>query len=242
MRLPKSWNEITVGQFQECYFVLGKNPTIEHWCRVIAVLSGLTEAEVESMLIKKLKQKIIQINFLQHPNLNERVKRYIYLNGTVYRSVYQPNELTVSQIKQLKTNQAIDIKTFCSPPEKVSYQDNIVEQAHKLLASIYVPLSWRGFKYDGSKHSKASEDFRSARMGDVYGTLFFYSRVYNALMQSIQDCGVKAKEDMTPHMEEVYAWAIQEGILEDDGDGKLRLTKSLEEIQSLKTTGTSSRT
>ena len=219
MKIPKSWNEITISQFQECYFILGKTPDIDSWVKVISVLSGRSCDEIESIPLKDLTKCIYSLNFLLKPNLEEKVKKYVLVNKKIYKAIYQATDLN--------TAQGHDLKTFLEP-NGLDFQDTVVENAHKLLATIYLPLKWRGFKYNGGKHAQIAEDFKHAKMGDVYGTLFFYSVVYKNLMQTMEACGNEALQVTQEHMKEVVEWAIQEKILEKDGAGKLQLTKSAE--------------
>ena len=211
MRLPRTWNDITISQFQECYFLLGDKPGTDEWIKVISVLTGKSFDYIESIPLRKLKGLILSLHFLRHPTLNEKVKKYIVLNGRIYKAVYFATELN--------TAQAIDLKTFLKP-DGLDQTGTIVENAHKLLASIYLPLSWIGFKYNGSKHEKIANDFKSTKMGDVYGTLFFYSVVYRNWMLTLEASGRNANLILEPHMKEVIEWATKNKILETDGIGK----------------------
>ena len=181
MSLPKSYNDITISQFQECYFILGQNPEIEQWITVLSLLSGVPEDFYYNLPTQKLKRKIYRLQFLLNPELNTKVKKYIYLNGRIYKAIYKASDLT--------TAQGIDIKEFQKPEEDQSIQDRIVENADKLLATIYLPITWKGFKYDSSKHERSANDFKKAKMGQVYGTLFFTlscSRTWWKLLRTLE--------------------------------------------------------
>lgn len=208
MRLPKSWNEITVEQFQECYFVLGKNPGLDSWILVLSILSGKSKDYFENIPIDKLKGHIKKLNFLLNPDLNTKVNKFVTIRGKVFKAVLFANEL--------KTNQVADIKGFMVK-EGQSLNDTVVENAHKLLASIYVPLTFKGFNYTPSKHSKVSNYFRKAKMGEVYGTLFFYSENYKNLMKATQDFGESQLKIVKDHEQELMEWSK---TLEADGVGR----------------------
>jgi hypothetical protein len=83
-----------------------------------------------------------------------------------------------------------------------------------------VPLTLKGFKYTPSKHKEVSDYFRKAKMGEVYGTLFFYSKVYKALMEATNIYGQKNLEIVKNHMKELEDWQTQKKTLEKDGVGK----------------------
>lgn len=209
MRLPKSFNEITISQFQECYFINKSDPTLEGWSRIISILSRESIETVQNLPIDRIKQlKKLLLFILDDQSLNEKVKQWVYINKKIYKPV--------TELNKLSTAQAIDIKTFIKPQEGMDYKDIVVENAHKLLASIYLPLKGFSFKYDGANHQKASEDFRHAKMGEVYGTLFFYSAVWENWMKSLEPYGKQAAQTIESHMEDVISWANTETT----GDGK----------------------
>ena len=211
MRIPKSFNDLTIEQFQECYFVLGSKPTLDSWIMVISILSGKSKDKVESLPIKELKKEINKLQFLLNPNLNEKVNKFIAVKGRPFKAVLNANEM--------QTNQVADLKGLMHK-EGQSVNDTIVENAHKLLACIYLPLTFSGFRYIPSKHKEVSQYFRKAKMGDVYGTLFFYSNLYKNLIESINTFGKKHMEIVNSHMKEIEDWQTRKENLESDGDGK----------------------
>lgn len=196
MRLPKSWNDITVEQFQECYFILGKNPKIDDWVLALSVLSGKGVKQIEDLSIKKLKDEINKLQFLLSPALNEKVNKILYTKGRCFKAVLD--------LSQMQTNQVADLKGFMTGEKPT--QDLIVENFHRLLACIYLPLTFKGFKYVPSQHVKTSEYMKKVKIGDVYGTLFFYSDVYKALTKTTQDFGEKQVGILKEHMEEIQKW------------------------------------
>jgi hypothetical protein len=211
LKLPKDWNDVTVEQFQECYFLLGKTPTIDTWVMVLSTLSGKPGSEIEALSITDLKKYIKKLDFLINPNLNEKVNKFVSIKGKIFKAVYQASDM--------QTNQVADLKGLMNS-EGQSINDTVVENAHKLLACIYVPLTLKGFRYLPSKHKEVSNSFRKAKMGEVYGTLFFYSKTYKALMEAINSYGEKNLEIVKEHMKEIEDWQTRRKILEKDGVGK----------------------
>ena len=210
MRLPKNWNQITVEQFQECYFLLGKDPTIDGWVKVLSILSGKSKDYVEGLKVKDLKGYINKLQFLLSPNLNEKVNKYLSIKGRIFKAVYLASDMQTNQVADLKALMVADGQ---------SVNDTVVENAHRLLACIYVPLTLKGFKYVPSKHKEVSDYFRKAKMGDVYGTLFFYSEVYRNLMEATNTFGEQQAEILKTHLKEVEEW-MQKQNLESVGAGK----------------------
>lgn len=211
LKLPKDWNDITVEQFQECYFLLGKNPTIDTWVMVLSTLSGKSGKEIESLSITELKKYIKKLDFLVNPSLNEKVNKFVTIKGKLFKAVYRASDM--------QTNQVADLKGLMAS-EGQSINDVVVENAHKLLACIYIPLTLKGFRYVPSKHKEVSNYFRKAKMGEVYGTLFFYSKTYKNLMEAINTYGEKNLEIVKEHMKELEEWQTQRKTSESVGAGK----------------------
>lgn len=196
MRLPKSWNQVSIEQFQECYFVLGKNPTIDSWVTVLSILSGKPIKYIEGLPIRDLKDYIKKLSFLLEPKMNEKVNKFVSIKGRVFKAVYDAS--------QMQTNQVADLKGFMTGEGSIN--DVVVENAHNLLACLYIPLTLKGFRYVPSKHKEVASYFRKVKMGDVYGTLFFYSKVYEELMKTTQDFGEKNLKIVKDHMKELEDW------------------------------------
>lgn len=211
MRFPSSYNDLTISQFQECYFILGKVPQIEQWITVLSILSGKPEDYFNEMPIKKLKGYIAKLQFLLNPKLNTKGKKYVYANGRIYKAILNANEIT--------TAQGIDLKTFQKPAEGQSIEESVIENAHKLLACIYVPLVGFKFRYDGKYHPRTVEDLKKVKVGDVFGTLFFYSNLFGPLTETFNHYGEKALNLVEEHMKEVAEW-MQKNPSEIIGAGK----------------------
>lgn len=219
--LPKDFNEITVGQFQECYFINKSDPSLEGWARIISILSGKPYEEVINYqvdVLKAIKKRLLFL--LDDEDLNTKVKKYIYVKGHVYKAVYEANKLSAAQ--------GIDLKEFMKGD--MDQKDIIVENAHKLLASIYLRLGWSGFKYRGDIHQEVSEDFKKCKVGDVWGTLFFYSSVFPKLTQCFQDSMKESLEIIQEHAQALELWASKKDSI-TTGDGRSPSMKSRAETQ-----------
>lgn len=211
MKIPKNFNQITIEQFQECYFLLGKTPTIDTWVMVLSSLSGKSSDYIEQLTTKDLKKYIKQLDFLLNPELNEKVNKYVSIKGRVFKAILFAD--------QMQTNQIADLKGLMVS-EGQSVNDTIVENAHKLLACIYVPLTLTGFRYVPSKHKDLSNYFKKAKMGDVYGTLFFYSILFKNLIETTLTFGEKNLLIVKEHMKEVEEWQTQKVNLGSVGVGR----------------------
>lgn len=218
MRLPKSFNDITIGQYQDVYFLLDPQKDedsvdfLTRWAQIIAILTKEDVQTISDLPTRQLKHLIKCIDFVLRPEvLQEKPKQYIAVNGRICKATLRADQLSMPQ--------GVDIKTFLTPIEDLDQAETTVVNAHKLLASIFVPISWKGFKYNSSKHAKLAEDFKHAKMGDVYGTLFFYSVLWENLIKSMEDFGKPHIQLIQNHMTEIQEW-LQENSSTNDGTGK----------------------
>jgi len=211
MSLPKSWNEVTIKQFQELYFLLGKKPTIDTWILVLSSLTKKHQSYYYSLPIKELTKQINSLRYLTNPEVNTKINKYLTNKGKVYKAVLFASDM--------KMNQVADLKGLMHK-EGQTVNDTIVENLHKLLACIYVPLTWKGFTYTPSKHKEVSEQMLNLKVGDVYGAVFFYSKTYKALMKAIEDYGQENLKVITNHLKEIEESQTQTKTLHKDGVGR----------------------
>jgi hypothetical protein len=217
MRLPKSFNEVTVKQYQDVYFLIREKyiddfQYCENWARVISILSNEDYDTILELPKIEFKNLIKRIDFILRPEvLQERAKKYIAVNRRFYKAVLNAD--------QLSTSQSLNIKGFQSRDNSLDINENTVVEMHNLLATIYLPLTLKGFKYSSEKHRKIAEDMLHAKMGDVYGTLFFYSVLYENLMKSTVDSMNENLSVLTDHLNEIQE-RMQEKSLEKSGAGR----------------------
>lgn len=196
MKLPKSFDELTVGQYQEINLIIQENnDPIERHIKLLACLGNTTIEEVEKHTPKQIKEFVKAVEFVYAPDTisKEIVKRFVLKNRLV-GPVIGAEKLTAGQILTLK---------------HLEKEDNLVGLLHEMLACLYVELDALGFPkpYDASKHKQMAEDMKSAKLGDVYGTLFFYSSILEKSSPIIQIYLSKATQTINETMPEVMDWA-----------------------------------
>jgi len=217
MRIPTSYNQITLVKYQECYNLINSKDE-DKWIKILAILSNKSIEEIENLPADKLIKYSHSLKFLSNPDINTKPKKYIGIKGKLFKATLA--------ITDLSTAQGIDIKTFLKPIGNKSQDELSIVNAHLILASIYKPLKWMRFKYDPINHSKNAELFKQVKMGDISGTLFFYSNVWERWMRVINAFTKEADTILTNHMEEVMEWA---GSV-NTGDGKPSYTKLQREV------------
>lgn len=174
MNLPKDIGELTVKQFQELTIIYNSDKDLlDKGVEAISLLTGMSVNEVEQIDYKVIGKAFNHLNALMQSKPKEVVKKWIVLNGTVYKAV--------TNMDKISTGQYLDLKNL-------SKDDKWIENMHLLLGCLYLPVNWYGRvkKYNGEKLPQISKDMLTAKLKDVYGLLFFYSAVLEKLSPIIQ--------------------------------------------------------
>lgn len=213
MKVPKSFNQVTVSQYQRISPIYQKiekesDPiTIaSDWCRIISILTDKTPADIEAMPIDKLKAIIKSLNWLVNGNIKPKKRKYLFIKGRLHKAKLDA--------KQFNTAQYVEIKTFLS-------RGNWIEEMHNILASIYSPLTFKGFKHNGETHQERAEFFKTVPVSKVYPVVFFYSVQFKDSMKRIQEYGLKMLKEKQKEIDQHLIQTLKL-VLEDIGDGTVR--------------------
>lgn len=202
MELPKSFNDLTVRQYQDASIIFNDKEYDEFFgdltphIRLIALFSGLTEDEVLEQCDKKeLAKRYASLSFLNDQKSLDSLpfKKIIVANGKVYCAL---------GMQDFKSGQLLTLK-------KLEEHPNQAEVLNQMLALIYSPINWLGKpkKYKASRHVKISEDMKHANLGDVYGALVFKKKVLETLNPIIQMFLKQETTTIQEIMPEVMKWA-----------------------------------
>jgi len=205
MRVPNSWKGVTVEQFQELLPIYKK--AIEEkdsvkamtlWANIIAILADCQTDEVEALPLDELKKIIKSLKFLGDNKIYASKKFTLYLNGKLYKA---PKDA-----KEFNTARYVEFKTFLG-------RGGMIDELHNLLACIYQPY----FKSDQT-HTQRAIEFKKASVKDVYGVVFFYTKVYKNSIRRIQEYGIKVLKEKQREIDQHLMETLRE-ILEGIGDG-----------------------
>ena len=169
-----SWDKINVFQYQQLVPALGIQDATDQNMRLIAILNGWTENQVDSLSVEEYANEKAKIGFLSESIEGKPVK-YIKVNSKRYKCVYD--------VRKLPSGRYIESKVF---------SQDLVGNLHKLAASMVIPMKktifgWREDKYDASKHEEYSNDMLEARFVDVYHSIVFFYQVYRNWMEVTKD-------------------------------------------------------
>lgn len=195
MELPNSFNELTVRQFQEASRILKfEDDILERHIQLIACLTNQTIDWVESHTPAQIGEMVKKLDFLLKPDVNKKPSKFLALNKTVYSPILKMETINWGQVKTIKVL-----------GEKAEYDNQYLNQQ---LACVYSKLNWYGKAvYSASDHAKKSQDLLDAKLGDVYGTLFFYSNVLEKLSPVIENSLKEATQTIAETMPEIMKWA-----------------------------------
>lgn len=166
-----SWNDITVEQFQQVYKLsLSQDlDEITKTERVVCILYGLTERQVEELPMPRFRELATHCAFIMTGEIPGKPQRQIKVGGNRYRIVYNP--------ENLKQRQYVEVMHF---------GDNPIENMHVIMASLVNPVTWYGktLKNNAEDHKAIADDLLQARVIDVYHSCVFFCNLYVNLINS----------------------------------------------------------
>lgn len=168
------WTSINVFQYQQLFKVLNIEDVTEQNSRLIAIVNGWTENEVDSLSVGAYAREKQKLNFLNE-EIGGKPAKFIKVNGRRYKCVYD--------YRKLPSGRYIESKVFSV---------DLVTNLHKLAASMVLPMKrtifgWKVDKYDASRHEEYAEDMLSAKITDVYNSVVFFYHVYRNWMECSKD-------------------------------------------------------
>jgi hypothetical protein len=169
-----SWDKINVFQYQQLIPALGIDDPTDQNMRLIAILNGWTDNQVDSLSVEEYAKEKAKLGFL-NDSIEGKPVKVIKVNGKRYKCVYD--------IRKLPSGRYIESKVF---------SQDLVSNLHKIAASMVIPMKktifgWKLDKYDASKHEEYSNDMLEARFVDVYHSIVFFYQVYRNWMEATKD-------------------------------------------------------
>jgi len=222
MNIPKSWDDITIGQYIELKPVLDQdwdNP-ISELIHLLAVLLKKSTQEVGKLNVKEYIGIRKDLSFIWETELPREVQNRFKVEDKWYEVVLNARELNGGQYISLVTK----LKDVNNDP------NGTVNMLHEILASISIPVSkgklkWSKLEIEPSYYKETAQAFyRSLPMSVAYPIGIFFWNLSQSLMKAIQDYSNKKLTEAEKIKEEVMMDFLK------DGDGSLRSITSLMEI------------
>lgn len=163
INLPKSWDDVTIGQWQEINMIQADND-VSRYIETLAILSDTDPEEFRQLSIPEYRKIQEQTIWLSQPLKNE-VKIKFELEGVKYGMIPHLDFITAGEW--------IDAETW---------KDKPVDNLHYYCAMLFRPIVKEGDNdYEIEKHIPAGFQKRAELFRDllpittVYGSVLFFS-------------------------------------------------------------------
>jgi hypothetical protein len=187
--IPTNVNNLTIKEFIEYENI--RTSSLENIDKIIQIASSFTDisvSEYENMSFNELEKVKSKVLLLINSKPNTRLKNTFWHDGTRYKACKDE--------KDFKTNQYTALK---------QYETDVINNLHKILALIYVkcPL-FSKYKFNSDNVEEIGDViYNYGKVGDVYGTLFFYSSRSEKLKADLLNSLEEVQKEIAIHMEEV---------------------------------------
>lgn len=173
MRIPRNWNELTVGQYEDLYPTFTKeykNP-LDKIIEQLMVLSKCSEQEVEQLTIAELEELKKDMEFL-NGDIQGRLVKTFKVGGKRYRF-----ETNAKKLKGGSYMTAMHIQ-----------ENNPHTNLHKVLFNIATPVNWfRRDKKQDIDYEEEIEYFKDIPMSIAYPMVSFFLLLSKALTVYTED-------------------------------------------------------
>jgi len=189
MMIPTNVNNLTIKEFIEYENI--RTSSLENIDKIIQIASSFTDisvSEYENMSFNELENVKSKVLLLINSKPNTRLKNTFWHDGTRYKACKDE--------KDFKTNQYTALK---------QYETDVINNLHKILALIYVKCPvFSKYKFNSDNVEQISDViYNYGKVGDVYGTLFFYSSRSEKLKADLLNSLDQVQKEIAIHMEEV---------------------------------------
>jgi hypothetical protein len=187
--IPTNVNNLTIKEFIEYENI--RTSSLENIDKIIQIASSFTDisvSEYENMSFNELEKVKHKVLLLINSKPNTRLKNTFWHDGTRYKACKDE--------KDFKTNQYTALK---------QYETDVINNLHKILALIYVKCPvFSKYKFNSDNVEEISDViYNYGKVGDVYGTLFFYSNRSEKLKADLLNSLEEVQKEIAIHMEEV---------------------------------------
>lgn len=195
--IPTNYKDIKLEQLAGVHKILkSKDDHVDKCIRLLSYLTNKSRRYYESLPLWKLQHHFKQISFLFQPNPKLPVKKVIWLNGYPYKALLD--------VSKFSSSRYLSLKHYVS-------NGQTEQNLHKIIALMYKPL-FKSDKLDEEGNYKddsmneinrRAELIKSKSCYDVYGAVFFYSKVSTILSARMQTYLEQAMEKINHHMKEL---------------------------------------
>ena len=171
MKLPKSWQDISIGTFQKLHKLT--EPTFENQIATLAILTDKRVDEIEELSIKEITSAINSLAWMSQLPTAKDFKKFRHGLAT-YKFVASQHELAAHQ--------------FIAVQDLFGQQDNWVGNLHKIMAALAVKYKWfRKSEIKPTEFEGVADLFRERMsIANAYGYALFFSAYLPASLEITQ--------------------------------------------------------
>ena len=169
MKLPKSWQDISIGTFQQLHKLT--EPTFENQIATLAILTGQTVDQIEELPIKEITAAIKKLDWMSQLPTAKDCKKFRH-GLTTYKFVASQHELAAHQ--------------FIAVQDLFGQQDKWVDNLHKIMAALAVKYKWfRKSEIKPTEFEGVADLFRERMsIANAYGYALFFSAYLPELLET----------------------------------------------------------
>lgn len=171
MKLPKNWQDISIGTFQQLHKLT--EPTFENQIATLAILTGQTVEQIEELPIREITSAIGKLGWMAQLPTSKDFKKFRH-GLTTYKFVASQHELAAHQ--------------FIAVQDLFGQQDNWVGNLHKIMAALAVKYKWfRKSEIKPTEFEGVAELFKERMsIANAYGYALFFSAYLPASLEITQ--------------------------------------------------------
>lgn len=203
MRLPKSWNEVSIEQFIEVYDIAQDESIepIDKSIRIFSILSGLSIDQVEDLTLDEWTQYQQQIKFINDFPKATYPKSF-KLEGYIWKPTLDVRKITAGE--------------YISSIELTKDRENIIINTPKLAALYLTPYKgWWIFKKKAElTFEEKANILNRANVNQIYPLALFFCTLLMKLMENIPDYLNKTMKEIQKEVKDLtnQDWQHGDGI------------------------------
>lgn len=146
MKLPKSWNDVTIEQYLKIAKLdVTKLDPIDVKIQLLSIFTGKDESAFVDMELTEFNKLTRELSFLNTLNISDKIRYTFKLDGIKFQANIFVNEITTSEY--------FDLMSYCRDKETIN------SNLHNILAIFIKPKKRWFFKSKNIKRSEVAELF-----------------------------------------------------------------------------------
>jgi hypothetical protein len=171
MKLPKNWEQITIGQFQQLQKLT--EPTFDNQIKTLAVLSNYTQEQIEDLPVSKVADAVAKLSFMADLPKPKHITGF-WCGNYVYKFAANQHQLTAGQFITI---------------QDLIQSGNWIDNLHKIMAALCVPyrVMWpKRCELKAQDFERVSELFKNKMpISLAYAYTLFFSTCWPQLQDAI---------------------------------------------------------